>query len=197
MPCLSVQSPLLPLGWGPLPEQAPAAKPPPGLAGGCLRVMEAQGTPPSLSWGRVGYTRAPNSVPARAPSLALLLPACGSLGLRLRAVKCRPWPLLPWGLWRISSSLGENPVASGVCVFQGAWVRQGLQALLGGWDRSRRLCEPGRDVARSGLWLQRGGKLGEGETRLGRRPSRPAVRETREAWPRGERSGQGLRSLND
>lgn len=192
MPCLSVQSPLLPLGWGPLPEQAPAAKPPPGLAGGCLRVMEAQGTPPSLSRGRVGYTRAP-----RAPSLALLLPACGSLGLRLRAVKCRPWPLLPWGLWRISSSLGENPVASGVCVFQGALGQARLASPARRVGRSRRLCEPGRDVARSGLWLQRGGKLGEGETRLGRRPSRPAIRETREAWPRGERSGQGLRSLND
>lgn len=181
MPCLSVQSPLLPLGWGPLPEQAPAAKPPPGLAGGCLRVMEAQGTPPSLSRGRVGYTRAP-----RAPSLALLLPACGSLGLRLRAVKCRPGPFFPGVFGGLAAVLVRTPWPQGCVCFRGRWVRQGLQALLGGWDRSRRLCEPGRDVARSGLWLQRGGKLGEGETRLGRRPSRPAVRETREAWPKGE-----------
>lgn len=113
---LSLRSePFAPFGMGSPPRTGSSGKASARPSWGLPGVMEAQGTPPSLSRGRVGYTRAP-----RAPSLALLLPACGSLGRRLRAVKCRPWPLLPWGLWRISSSLGENPVASGVCVFQGA-----------------------------------------------------------------------------
>lgn len=60
----------------------------------------------------------------------------------------------------------RTPWPQGCVCFRGRWVRQGLQALLGGWDRSRRLCasvtstalytEPGQTAALAEDWRTAG-----------------------------------------
>lgn len=145
-----------------------------------------------------GWANPRTQTEAWVPSLALLLPGCGTLGLRLLGCERGMWPLLPWGPWRINPTVLVRAPRLWKWGVGGGQIRPGSEALLRGGlspevHRNHRQRDPGRDmpglvlrgcsqaVAWRGPWRGRG-------WRLGRRRLHPAGRETMEA-----RTGRGSR----